>query len=91
MIAETDEFTETGLSSLNHLFSGWAITETSETDPIAVTFTDGPTGPKLFPTILVPAGVAVGEDLAHPIPCHSGLYVTVTGAGTCDGIVRGQG
>jgi hypothetical protein len=91
MLADVLPSVEDGPTGLNRYLSGWAFAETSETDSITITLWDGPENSgSLLLTLVIPPGVSLGEDYAHPIKLQNGLYTYYSGLGTVAGTVRGQ-
>lgn len=89
--------TATGLTGLKHYLKGWYFSETGGVNSFTVTIrVGGATGPILWQHT-INKSASVGEDLgeaidvlSYPTRVADDIHVTITGAGTCQGAVRGR-
>lgn len=89
--------TGTATTGLVHYLKGWYFSETGGVNSFTVTIrVGGAAGPILWQHTITKSA-SVGEDLGEAIDVRSyptratdNIYVSITGAGTCQGAVRGR-
>lgn len=87
--------TASGVTGLRYNLKGWYFSETGGTSTFTVTIRVGDAAGPILWKHTIRAGGSVGEDLDEAIDLrmYSGtndVYVDITGAGTCQGAVRGR-
>src|SRR3954471_22385147 len=96
MVVNSVPVTATGTFTLStftgsHFLSGWYFTETGGTDTITVTVRADTAAGNIIEKLTIPTGTSVGEDYGdHPVSVQGAVYVSVTGAGVCQGAIRGR-